>query len=525
MFFFLAQHIYKECYNIRSVTTLGLNVIEQALLNQGGMLSTELKQFLMDNSQVNADTARKRISRAVKSNSNICKLTGLSFRNKAVFYYHKNNFGSPMYWDALFRALNGAKSVYAFAIAALIARNKIIPTEHFPIHCGAPFRMAKNISCERVLKDLKGINAIREDFIPKVGDCISLIQEDDFIQHDGERIKARLLAEDILINVISSWLKKLNFVSFEKIALNRSEKYQPVNGFYWDISAPSYLTSLTTFENGKKKPGFVVCDVILDCTIDDVALSPFLNKVIKSQFSRLQGRCMYILVAENFTEDAFKLAKQAGIIPATTRNLFGKDVEEALKSVISVFSHMASFINAPEQIEDLFTRLEKIEGAVGNLRGTLFEFIVAESLREIHSNVVLGKKLKSLSSSKKYDADVIVRMPLETLIIECKAGYAEATLSHSEVKHWLQEQVPNMYKTLLHQDDEPNRKYIFELWSTKKLSDESIELLNTAISNLKKYTVVFKIGQEVRQQIKKSNKQTLLNLLDQHYLKHPLQST
>lgn len=504
-------------YNIRSVTFMKLNEIEQVLLKRGGMLSTDLKEYLMNNPNISADTARKRISRAEFSSANICKLKGLAFRNRAVFYYHKSRFGSPYYWESLHEALKRANSVYSFTIAALIARGGVIPKEHFPIQCGAPFRMARNMSFERVLKDLLDVNAIREINIAGVGDCISLIQDDAYV-NNGTSIKARLLAEDILINAVSSWLKNLNFGSYDKVVQNREEKHKSVNSFYWDISAPSYLTSLTTITSEQKKPGFVVCDVMLDRIVNEADISPFLNKVKKSQFSRNQGKCLYIFVAQKYTKEAFELAKKAGIIPATTRNLFGKDVEEALKSVIEVFSRLTLYVDAPEKVQELFSKLEKIEGAVGNLRGTLFEFIAAESLRQLYPNVEMGKKIKAITNSKKYDADIFVEKPNETLIIECKSGHPKALLDHNELKRWLHEQVPNMHKTLVSQEAGVNRQYSFEMWSTKELKEESKELLNKVQNSLSKYSINVRTGIEVKQEVAKANKQNLLDLLDQHYL-------
>ncbi len=47
----------------------------------------------------------------------------------------------------------------------------------------------------------------------------------------------------------------------------------------------------------------------------------------------------------------------------------------------------------------------------------------------------------------------MITKPDETLIIECKSGYAGVVLAHEQVVHWLQEQVPNMYKTLAQSDN------------------------------------------------------------------------
>lgn len=496
-------------------------MIEEVLIKRGGMLSTELKELLIKACNVTDDTARKRISRAEKSNPNICKLKGLNFKNRAVFYYHKRCFGSPMYWHDLCVALLQTKSAYGYALSAIVNRDKAIPVELFPIHSGVPARMAKNLSYERVLADLKVVNVLTELTIPKVGDCIALVQDTTYLQNIGESIKARLLAEDILIKALGSWLKKLNIASYKKLAFGRSENRQMVNGFFWDISAPSYIVPLISYTPDSVKPGFIVCDVSLGNKVTETTISPFLNKVKKSQFSNKQGKCMYMLVAEEFTEEAFSLAKKAGVIPATTRNLFGKEVEETLKSVISVFSHLASFIDTPEQITELFSRLDKIEGAVGNLRGTLFEFIIAESLRHLYPNIELGKKLKSTTDNKKYDADIMVTKPYETLVIECKSGYPNTQLAHEQVERWLHEQVPNMYRTLSNEGGS-NKTFRFELWSTKTLKHESIELIQKVSNQTKKYHVDFKISDDIRHEVSESNRPELINLLDQHFLKHPL---
>ena len=503
-------------------------MIAQELEKHGGLLSTELKNFIMEKDGVSPSTARKRISRAILTDSNICKLNGLNFKNNINFYYHRNNFGSPKYWDSLFHALQSTNSIYSYAIAALRTHNGLIPSFLFPVKCGAPYRMAKNLSFERVLKDLKLVNIIREDEIKSVGQCLSLMQKDTFVSENGIEIKGRLLAEKIYLGAITDWLRKLNIATYESITNNRvSKTMKPVNGFYWDLTAPSFLSPLTQYQiTGGKQTGFVVCDVDLGVTIDEISIAPFINKVKKSQNNKNQSKCLYILAAEHFTDKAFHLARQEGIIPATPRNLFGKDIEEALNEVINVFSQLSFYITQPEQIDELFKKLQNIEGAVGNLRGTLFEFIVAEALRAIYPCVILGQKFKAVDSKKKYDADIMITKPNEIFFIECKAGNPYQALEHGQLKHWLQEQVPNIFKSVSSTDDFNNNKtsLVFELWSTQELSEESLKLISEAKIriNKNKYTIDIRVGSEVRRELAYASNDKLLNLIDQHFLKHPL---
>tara|TARA_R110001583_G_scaffold100539_1_gene246583 strand:- start:15312 stop:16829 length:1518 start_codon:yes stop_codon:yes gene_type:complete len=502
-------------------------MIAEELEKHGGLLSTELKDFVMKKVGVSQDTARKRISRALLSDSNICKLNGLNFKNNINFYYHRSNFGSPKYWDSLFHALQSTNSIYSYAIAALRTHNGLIPSFLFPVKCGAPYRMAKNLSFEKVLNDLKLVNIIREDEIKNVGHCVSLMQKDSFVSESGIEIKGRLLAEKIYLGAISDWLRKLNIASYESITNNRVSKVmKPVNGFYWDLTAPSFLSPLTQHQiNGGKQTGFVVCDVDLGVIINEISITPFLNKVKKSQNNKNQSKCLYILAAEHFTDEAFQLARKEGIIPATPRNLFGKDIEEALKEVINVFSQLSFSITQPEQIGELFNKLQNIEGAVGNLRGSLFEFIVAEALRCIHPNVTLGQKFKAVDSKKKYDADIVVTKPNEIFFIECKGGNPYQALEHAQVKHWLQDQVPNIFKSVSGNDDFNNNKtsLVFELWSTQRLDEKSLKLISEAKTkiNKKKYTIDIKVGCDVRKELAYASNDKLLHLIDQHFLRHP----
>ena len=81
--------------------------------------------------------------------------------------------------------------------------------------------------------------------------------------------------------------------------------------FAWDLTAPSYLTSVTTRLKDKSvKSGWVVCDVLLIEEAQLKHVEPFLHKVRSLSALKNIGRTMFILIAHGYDTEAFKAAFQ-----------------------------------------------------------------------------------------------------------------------------------------------------------------------------------------------------------------------
>ncbi|MGR6781233.1 hypothetical protein ACU5B6_16875 [Moritella viscosa] len=346
------------------------------LKKYGPCLSSELAERLVDNYGLTPAAARKRISR---SGEIVKKLGHLPFPKKARFIYLQENYASPWYWKNLHKAIYESGGAYSRALGAVLGRT-VLPIEHFRIACGAPIAQKKHISADTVLERLIAADVLVKTQITGLGCCVVTkstyeyypCSEDDFFIE----VKGRLAAEAVLIDSVKEWLKRLGFASYHSVKARSALNDSPMVGtFSWDITAPSYMSGLTTWKSGQLKPGFVVCDVLLNGEVDMHSIDPFLYKVSSTKSLRNVGSVMFIFVAQGYSKEAFSALKTAGVIPATPQSLFGKDVAEGFKGLIHTFENAMQGNLNPDDFNNVFEKLGKLEGALGNMRGTFFEFL------------------------------------------------------------------------------------------------------------------------------------------------------
>ncbi|WP_203561213.1 hypothetical protein [Jiella pacifica] len=494
--------------------------IEKFLEARGPCLSSEVADYLVKNLTISPVAARKRVSRL---SGNVRRLGYVTFPRKARFLYLEKQFGSPHYWKNLVEALMQTNSAYGHAIAALRQRGGIVPDRLFPIVCGAPVAQLKHLSPESIFTRLSEAGLLKRVPLPGLGDCISIVQANEYYDFSAPTVRARLITEGFLLTAVSDWLKKLGIVSYGKVATREGETLPRVGTFAWDLTAPSYLGPLVKLDkNGKNKPGFVVCDVHLGDLITVDGARPFINKCRTIRSLRNIGPCLQIFVAEKFQGDAFQLLKSNGIVPATPANLFGEEVAEGLSELSKVLNKAAytSTID-PAEFDALFKKLGKIEGAATQLRGTLFEYLSAEIFRKTGYHVTMNRVFKN--ENKEAEADIVaIRENISITFIECKGHSPYGETPDKDVKRWLQHNVPIFFKVIKAHPDWQNLQVRFEFWATAPLSDESIAMLQKAKSeiNPSRYTVEWRIGPEIRDICKATKDDGLTTAFRKHFMKY-----
>jgi len=498
-----------------------MDLIVKHLDAYGPALSSEVARHLVEVCSLSPATARKRISRAIASGE-VKRLSGLVFPHKARFLYLQQQFGSPWYWSNLSHALINSNSAHGYAIAALRQRGGIVPTKQFPIICGAPLRQQRQLSPESIFNRLSDANLLKKVTLPGIGECIAFTQDDEYYNAGVETMRAELLAEDILLTAVKSWLRKLGIASFGQVMLRGGEKLPQVGTFAWDLSAPCYLGHMVRKgPDGKVKPGFVACDVSLGGELSEAGAAPFIRKCLTLRSLPKVGPCMQILVANRFQHDAFLLLKRNGIIPATPKSLFGEEVSDALNQLISVLENAARSVIDPDLFEDLFTKLSKIEGAANQLRGTLFEFIAAEIARqEISRNVSINRIFKANGKEAEVDVCAVDEYKKVTLI-ECKGYSPRATIPDGLFKRWLEHNIPTCYAAIKQHPDWRNLLITFEFWATAPLSDESMALFKKAQESIRpsRYTIELRLGPDLLKLIKQSRNPGLRSAFEKHFIK------
>jgi len=223
-------------------------------------------------------------------------------------------------------------------------------------------------------------------------------------------------------------------------------------------------------------------------------------------------------VAQGYDAEAFKALRSAGIMPATPKSLFGEDVAEGFRELIQTLNEAAKGVVDPEKFDQLFSKLGKLEGAVGNMRGAFFELLVAEVVRKTASGPV---KLNKICQGEDGNAEVDVYHLNEGItaqMIECK-GIAPGTLvDDEEVGLWLTKRITRVrhhLQSLGWSSPLPR----FELWTSGALSAQAHERVEkTRLANAKKFEIMVVEGDALRIAVKAVNDASLLKTFEHHFL-------
>jgi hypothetical protein len=205
------------------------DLVETILKVRGPALSSEVARVLVEKYGLSATAARKRVSRRT---SGVRQLGYITFPRNARFLYLVSDFGSPKYWENLIEALLETRSAYGLALASFQQRNGIMPSAHFPGACGSPIRQQRHISAETIINRLIQAKLVGDYEIPGLGRCYGLLEGPDRYDDGEHHIRARLIAEDILLKAVKTWLQRLGSSKSRDIRLGPNRAF--IFGSYAD---------------------------------------------------------------------------------------------------------------------------------------------------------------------------------------------------------------------------------------------------------------------------------------------------
>ncbi|UIL55116.1 hypothetical protein LZU96_23450 (plasmid) [Pantoea agglomerans] len=491
--------------------------VSKLLHRHGPCLSSKLAELLITDRGISPENARKLISRAVQSGE-ISSIKNM-FPKREHFVYLKESYGSERFWIVITDELVKSGSSIGLALTALTARGGIIPVNHFGAASGSPLAMKKKLSFTEVLGKLINLGLCEKTDLTGIGECLVIKERDKKrYEHVARQVNARLVTESVFISTIVQWAQNLNLVSYDSVK-TRLNDTPSISNYQFDITAPSYLSPLLTISAEAKKPGFFACDVLLGTTVSLVQVQPFIAKCKSILSLKNVGRTLFIFAASQFEPQAFSELKRHGIIPATPSNLFGEEVAKSLKELNDFLDYY--FIKDSrgiEKIDSIMTCLAQVKGAAAQLQGALFEYLVAEVVREDGGDIEIGRLCKS-QNGKYADSDVCIRKRhKEIRFIECKGYKPYSEVKHEDVKNWVSKQIPVFRDQ--GKVDYPNAEIIVEIWTTGKFSEESSLLLEKCIqdNNIRKRCEIRVLeAHEVRQEFYKTKNKNLINVYEKHF--------
>lgn len=466
---------------------------------------------------LSADSARQRVSR---TSAPVRRFPVPLLPKREGFLYLDGQRNTEQFWDHLLRDLRATGSVYGAAIDGMLARGGTILAEDFPVISGAPARpQKKQLAADLVLKRLQAAGAVSAIHDPDVGD---LLIARGFTERTGKApLKARRLAEAVLLDGVREWARKMGMASYNSITIRGEDAHQLVGAFAFDLGGPSFLLPL---QGPAGKTGFVVADVFADGTLTPPELQFFIRKAKMLKASLPDVGVLSILVADSFSGPALTAGHAAGVMMATPKDLFGQRVGSAMRALLETLRNAAGYAStSPDRLVYLLDNLVDIEGRAGNLRGILFELVAGYLARRDAVSIDIGVVATDSETGRKVEIDVqkVTAQAAAVTAIECKGKGPGGIVGVEEVRRWLAK-IPTIKAHYRSHRYFCEAEVNFELWTSGIFDPEALTLLEAEKARRTRTPIAWRDGASVLEMAATAKEKAVADALFQHYLKHPL---
>lgn len=497
---------------------MSCKLILEFLSKNGPSCSSKIKGFLIGHG-LSEEAARKSISR---KGVGINVFTTISLPKREGFLYLDKQYNTGEFWGNFVRDHIDKNSSYGVALGSLLCRGGITAEEHFHSQSGSPKVKKNHLSHQFVCEKLEEVKLIKYEHHDTLGRLLFINPQLGFDIRNEKQKEAELITENIMIKATVDWMKKTGFVSYNAIKARNDRESTYFGPYAWDITAPSYLLPLKTFNLGKVSSGFVLADVI-NSHIDSNGVQYFIRKCKSMSAMHSTKPFLPILIGTSFSEEAFKMAKSEGYLATTPRILFGDEIADAFLELTEMLTNAAAAaVSQPESISKVFNSLGKIEGAAINLKGPLFEMITAYLINKSEGySVDIGKEIHDMGGNKA-EIDVLAVLGKHSIkVMECKAKNVKNLVTHQEIYKWIKVRIPQIKQWIESQERFHSTTNVsFEYWTTSGYTEEAIKLINDY--KPKKFNVEFKNGKDVLKYATETKEQSITNALKEHFFSHPL---
>jgi hypothetical protein len=488
----------------------------QILAEEGPARSSRVVAALVEEG-LTPEAARQRLSRATTP---IRRFPVQLLPKREAFVYLEKDRNTERFWANLIRDLRASASVFAAAIDGITARGGFIRASQLAVVSGAPTLPQKGqVPVTLIAKRLIAASILKEVQDSEGELCYSLAPSLAYGDETG--LRARDLAERVLLDGMREWARKIGLGSYNAIRIRGDAELKAIGPFEFDLAGPSYLLPL---QGGAAMPGFVVADAFADGILTADQIQFFVRKARMLKATLPSIGVLSVLVAEGFTGEALTAGHAAGIMMATPRDLFGKRVGAAITSLVAVLKNAGAYVSSssPERLQFLLDNLFDIEGRSRNLRGVLFELVAAYLARRSAMSIDMNVKARDPTTGRIAEIDIqqVTQQASEVTAIECKGKEPGGVLSLAEVETWL----GKIAIVRAHYRAHPyfrEARHRFELWTSGTIAADALALLTQEQTRRVKAPIAWKDGQAVLDLARAGKEKGIADALSQHFLEHP----
>lgn len=252
----------------------------------------------------------------------------------------------------------------------------------------------------------------------------------------------KLRIEQGLLEEARNWLRDCYLLAYDQHKLRPSPYHgEGFNDTIWDFHGPVYFGPFTGDKQLRRttaKEAFLVGDILAYRQYDINDATAYLERYRSIVLRWKTIVVVPVVIAPVFSSNAWDMLRKSGVTPLVFHDVFGRNVEKLLNSLWEVFKQDMATDVAIAELEDtlsLANSTELNEGIIGNLKGALFELIIALGWRSLGYDVVMQKIVQATEEVEEYEIDVVsIRGDNVCRLIECKGRHAEYAESKDEVE-------------------------------------------------------------------------------------------
>lgn len=417
--------------------------VESLLEEIGPTPSGRLAQYLVDRQIAKSQVgARKLIERAVRSKA-INSTDPVRF-DRAYLYYLDSQRGKQ-YAHAV-RQILPSKPTFCRVWKSLLLNKGWITSGQIGKHAeclanGIEKRSGGRLHLDTAINQLISLELIEQD-----GDEPAIFRIGSlFGRNELSRSAwiAKLEFEQRILSMFIGWICNCYSIAYVSKTFRASPLHAvDFNEAYWDGHAPVYFgpfSSSKPIGKATLSQGFLVVDILSYREFTIVDAESMIARTASVGHRWKSNPLVPIVLSAGYSKDAWNRLRAAGIIAVTLENVLGPNISELIRRFSLALATKSPDEPSLKNIEDCLSLAENTivreDGLISNLKGTMFELLVALGFRAAGFDVVLQKKIKRLDTGQEFEVDILATKGDDVCkIVECKGRHIKYAESRDDIK-------------------------------------------------------------------------------------------
>jgi hypothetical protein len=243
----------------------------------------------------------------------------------------------------------------------------------------------------------------------------------------------KMITDCNLIPDILNWLTNSNII--DNLNLLYRNKNNPGlgiihNNLYWDACAYTKSTGINPIFGAQadvtEKQTLVVLDVVLSTDYTHIHLDAFIERIqININSVKVSKRkTLPIIIYRDCSKEVFFTMRKNGIISFSISAIFGTKIIDIVKRISQLPLLLKENQNLDQSVESILKTIKSSgqDGALKDLRGTLFEYLMFPYLKFLYPNATFEQNKILKIKDRKHEFDYIITSshPPEIIFVELK---------------------------------------------------------------------------------------------------------